>query len=285
MKDRIPAVKLSPRLMREILAIIDECKGHRHEMDLRIHEVFKRESKKLKPPSLKNATRAVTYPTLRHLDLIQNEGANLELKYQGRHLVSSSREGTDQYVRALARHLLEWDRDTRGPRLLEEINQLVSAGRIARVEELVRRIWPQRPIAHESLEKLNRLLSFYEEAGLVHRSEGRIRLNEGQIRAAESAGSHPPNAKEFVQTLADQYSKLVHDRKSPTIPIPMLEQEVCKALSGRLWPGEQFRKYLIRASREPGNLIIHFSEPMMKEGKGIRIGDRYFYYVQIHRRD
>src|SRR5438093_1622522 len=181
MEDRLPAIKLSPGLLRKVLSIIAKNEGDRKTMDKEIYQTHVVNSKRSEPPSFKNATRAVTYPSLRHLGLIYGEGSSIRLTAQGAAILEGLKETDGAYIRALAIHLVRWDDSNL--RLLDKIKKLLDTGEKATIEKLVASYWPGNNKRNASMD-LERLLSFYEDARLVGRYDGQITLNAGQIEAS-----------------------------------------------------------------------------------------------------
>ncbi len=247
-------------------------------MDKEIYQLHIANSKRSEPPSLKNATRAVTYPSLRHLGLIYGEGSSIRLTAQGAAILEGLKEGDSAYTRALAIHLVKWDDSNLG--LLDKIKKLLEMGEKVTIEKLVASHWSKDNRKIASMD-LGRLLSFYEDAKLVDRDDRQITLNSGQIAASRNPAHEAPTHEEFVRILIREYLNEVRRGRSPLVPIPVLERRVCATFKGRLW-SDEFRKILISLPRETGDYVIHFGQPMTRESQGLRIGGQYFYYVQIH---
>jgi len=246
-------------------------------MDKEIHQLHITNSKRGEPPSLKNATRAVTYPSLRHLGLIYGEGSSIKLTSPGAEILQGLRESDDAYTRALAIHLVRWD-DSR-LRLLEKIKRLLDMGESVTVGKLVAAHWPKEDKRNASMD-LTRLLSFYEDAKLIGRYDSQITLNSGQIATSRNPLHEPPTSDEFLRVLVLEYLNEVRSGRSPLVPIPVIERRVCAACKGRLW-SDEFRRILASLPRETDEYVIHFGQPMTRESQGLRIGGQYFYYIQI----
>ena len=278
---QIPSMKLSPNILRETLIIIRNNEGDRDKMDNEIHALHKKNSRRPVPPSKKNATRAVTYPSLRHLDLIYESGNMMKLTASGSNLVLAALKSEQDFLHTIARHLVHWD-DARGqgPHFIKMIRSMIKGNDIITINRLTERYSQINQKESNLIGKITRLISYYEFAGLVDRNEGLFRLNEGQIAAASMAIQNPPTDSEFSDTVLREYRKIVGERKSDIIPIPVLESSVCASFNGQLW-SDDFQKRMLAMPTETNKYIMHFVQPMIKESKGLRIGDRYFYYVQI----
>lgn len=280
MEPQIPAIKLRAPLLAEAIRIISENEGDRKVMDRKIHELAKRTSSRSKPPTLTSATRAVTYPTLRHLGLAFGDGESIRLTAQGDALLRSLQQGKDQFSLILAAHLVKWD--SLSIRILDKIRELSNRDAQVTVERLSEYYWPSERNPH-ALEYLERLLPYYETAKLIAISNGRIILNDRQIEASRRVTQEQPSQEEFARILLQEYYNEVRSRGSPAVSIPLLERRVCRAFGDRLW-SDDFRRILVSLPRETAQYVIHFSQPMVREGRGLRVGAQYFYYIQIHRK-
>lgn len=275
----LPSIKLRPELLPEVLRIIGEDEGDRGRMDIRIHELFIRKSQRARPPTKKNATRAVTYPSLRRLDLVFGDGTLVRLTARGSQLLEALRMGMGTYQRQLARHLAHWDRE--GPRILKRLEE---AGGMEVLDRLANGYAGTEMPKKAAAERLSRLLAFFADGALVARDGPKVILNPGQFNAALSSNPLPrPDSREFVEALIEEYAKLVRARGSPAVPLPLIEREVTRRFGGRLW-SDDFREMIAALPTETPDYILHFSQPMVRESQGIKIGGRYFYYVQVHRR-
>jgi len=155
----LPSIKLRPDLLPKVLEIISKNEVNRKAMDAEIHELFREASGRSRPPSVRNASRAVTYPSLRRLGLLFGEGTNIHLTATGLRLLHANEEGRVSYERELARHLVRWDLD--GPSLLGEKGLL--AGQTL-LSDLARAFSDSMPYGIAE-DRLSRLLPFYETAG------------------------------------------------------------------------------------------------------------------------
>ncbi len=277
MESRIPAIKLSHALLRDAISTIAKNEGDRETMDKEVYQIHLMNSKRPQPPSKKNATRAVTYPSLRHLGLIYGEGSSIKLTSQGAAIVRGMKEGANAYTRALAIHLVQWDDENVG--VLDKMDKFSHQDRNVSVEKLVSLYWAKSDQRIATMD-LNRLLSFYEEAKLISRDNGQLTMNHGQIAASRNPSHNPPKRDEFVRVLLREYLNEVRSGRSPLVPIPVLERRVGDAFGGRLW-SDEFRRILLSLPKETSEYLLHFGQPMTRESQGIRIGGQYFYYIQI----
>ena len=108
----IPAFKLQPQTipLPELLATINEYSGDYSRLEDKIHSLWFIHSKRLKPPSKRNALRAVIGPSLRHLDLVRGEGNSFKLTGSAKYLLQKySEEGESSFKKWLAVHLVHQD--------------------------------------------------------------------------------------------------------------------------------------------------------------------------------
>jgi len=283
--DDLPSIKLSHSYAADILAIISKHEGNRKAMDNAIYAYFVKHSKRPTPPSFKNATRAVTYPSLHHLELIMGDRGSIRLSPIGALLVEAKAEGQDEYVRVLAKHLVRWQcsEHLRGLCILQKIKEMPGKDFVTTLDRLASRYWPSSSPSL-MVGNLRRLLGYFELARLVALSNGQVILNEGQIAAARRVEQPPPTLHEFSEMVLKAYTKLAMSLQQRAVPIPLLERDVCRAFNGRLWHGAQFRDMLTKMPRETPDYVLLFMQPMMRESGGIRIGERYYYYLQIDKR-
>ena len=86
---RIPAVKLKPELVFGILEIIDKYTDNPRILKQKIISFYRSKSLRSKAPSPKNIVRAVTFPSLRHLDLIDGYWPNISINPNGKVLLKT----------------------------------------------------------------------------------------------------------------------------------------------------------------------------------------------------
>ncbi len=277
MESRLPAIKLSHNLLGDIISVIAEREGDRKTMDKEVYQLHIANSTRGEPPSFKNATRAVTYPSLRHLGLIYGEGSAIKLTAPAAEILQGLRESDDAYTRALAIHLVRWD--DANVRLLDKIKKLTETGTDVTLDKLVASYWAKDSEKNATMD-LGRLLSYFEDAKLLERRDSKIILHSGQIATSRNPLHEPPTSDEFLRVLVREYLNEVRNGRSPLVPIPVIERRVCAAFKGRLW-SDEFRRILASLPRETDEYVIHFGQPMTRESQGLRIGGQYFYYIQI----
>lgn len=278
MQSKIPVIRMKPSLLPDVLRAIAVTEGDRKKTDAKIYEIMIRESKRSKPPTFVAATRAVTYPTLRHLGLAFGDGDLIRLTASGDALNESLAGDREQFSMSLAVHLMNWDRSN--IQLLNKIREISASGSPVTFGAIADQYWPNDKIAANDLK---RLFPYYQAADLVTISPDGVSVNENQVETAKKLSTSSVSKENFVKTLLEEYFSEVRVRGSPAIPIPILERRVCRAFQYHLWP-DSFRNTLASLPRESPDYLIHFSQPMEREGEGLRIGREYFYYIQIRRK-
>ena len=100
----IPSLKARPEWIPRALQCIQEHTGNFGDMENCIVSHWRNTSQRTKPPSSRNALRAVFGPTLRHLQLIMGEGDEIKLMSKGKKLLKAyERQGEAGFKRILAK--------------------------------------------------------------------------------------------------------------------------------------------------------------------------------------
>ena len=87
---------------------------------------------------------------------------------------------------------------------------------------------------------------------------------------------------EFIQTLIREYDNLLAGTSgNPYIAIPDLRDSVCETIG--ISP-DYFNKKLAAIPKETSQYLIHLTEPMQRKSGGIRLADKYLYYIAIYKK-
>ncbi len=272
----VPSFKARPEWIPWALRCINEHAGDYRAMEQCIASQWHRVSQRNRSPSVKNSLRAVFGPTLRHLQLVSGEGNGIELLAKGLELLSSyERGGEPAFKKAYGKHLIKLDRDV-WANVLDEIRQsqnLVSEG------ELLARLRGKYLELNIDPDKLRKFLSHLEYAGLVTRNGGRVQLRELLLENLLQKIEVKLSDTDFFNTVHDTYRRLLpRTGGSPYVSIPELRNEVCKVTG--MWPTD-FDRSLVSMPKETREYIVHLSQPMLRQTGGIRLGDRYVYYIAV----
>jgi hypothetical protein len=245
-------------------------------MEQCIASQWHRVSQRNKTPSVKNSLRAVFGPTLRHLQLVAGEGNGIKPLAKGLELLSSYEgQGEAAFKKAYGKHLIKLDRDV-WANVVDEVRQ--SQNQVFE-GELLARLRRKYPELNIDSDKLRKFLSHLEYTGLVTRNGGRVRLRELLLENILRNLEAKLSDTDFFNTVHDCYRRLLSGAGgSPYVPIPELRDEVCKETG--MWPSD-FDKSLVSMHKETQGYIVHLSQPMLRQAGGIRLGDRYVYYIAI----
>ena len=136
MEIKIPAVKLSRQFVFPILDVIDRYKHNPSRMREEIVSYYRNHSIRHKPPSEKNIIRAVTFPSLRHIDLIEGVWPKIVLNPNGVEVLNSYRNlGVAKAKRKLGIVIYRVDRRTCS--IVETLKDLAKVGEIVQYNSLV----------------------------------------------------------------------------------------------------------------------------------------------------
>ena len=274
---KIPSTKASPENIIGILKIIDEYTGDIGTMKGEIHKYLLKKSKRGKRNEY-NSVYAISFPTLRRLELIQNKGADVCLSADGNTLLKIyNEEGELEYKKMFAKVLMRIDNEKAHviKNLLTLNKQITSFG------ELVNHL--RKDDIDTSLEddRLSRWLRFLRYVDFIDVVDGKIKINKFQIKSIRE-GKKPVGFDTFVNTVIDEYNKIkIKKRGSIYVKIPELESEVCGKLKN--FTTFDFREYIKRLKnfRVKGKKIM-FSKPGAREKGGIKINGTYYYYITIY---
>jgi hypothetical protein len=283
----MPSLKARAEWLPWALKCIRENSGNYEKMQDCILTNWRNISQRTKPPTERNALRAVFGPSLRHLQLVMGEGDSITLMSKGKELLEIyERGGESEFKRLLAKHLLKLEKE----RWVGIALELQKFSRGVSEDEFLTHL-SSTYNTDVSRDKLRKMLLYYSYVGLV-KIEGRnITLREKQLKALLEGIDVELSDEEFIKALATAYEKLratsSAEKLSPTlsaspyVPIPDLRETVCE-MTG-IWPDEFYRR-LEAIPKETDSYLIHLSQPMMRKPGGIRIGGKYLYYAAIYKK-
>ena len=279
MHDTIPGVKLAPSLVPPICRAFVEYISNPDSLKSKIITLYKEQSVRRRPPSDKNAFRAVTLPSLRHLRLIEGTWPETRPTADMKELVRSYKSGPSDGKRTFGRIVALLD--MKGPgilRLIESQGGRVGAEKIASL--LVTQFHPESESEFRELrDRLKRWLGFLEHVELVYEDHG-ISLNSEVLELAVSKKSFAITLQEFSKLLVQEYEHLRSGNPSMIyVPIPTVRDEVCRAKPGMLT--DDFYE-MLKQARENGVVRMLLSEPMTRQEGGMRLGEKYYYYISIY---
>jgi len=278
MNYQVPALKAKAEWLPWTLQCIRDNNGNYKRIENCIMVKWLNTSRRTKAPSTKNSLRAVFGPTLRHLQLVMGEGDRLELMSKGRELLDVyEEEGEIAFKKTLAKHLIKLDRDRWGG-LIFELERL--GGNVTDTQILNKMEGKQE--GQLTKDKLRKALLYYEYVGLLVIEGETIKLRKPIFQSLMAGVDVKVSSQQFIEALIKSYDRLQPESGgNPYISIPTLREGVCEELG--FWP-DDFYKLLEEIPKETSDYLIHLSQPMVRKRGGIRLGDKYLYYIAIYKK-
>jgi hypothetical protein len=285
MSIEIPAVKLSPELVFDILGIINQFNNNPEKMKEEIIKYYRQRSLHRKIPSEKNIIRAVTFPTLRHLDLVEGYWPNISLNPNGKIVLNAYlKHGLSGAKRKFG--LIIYLVDERSGNIIKDILNLASKNNIVDFSLLLNSLSDKFKIKSEKenrilIDRLKRWINYLQYVGFIEQRGQTIKIYERTIQSCKKGETIKTPYSKFIDILQAKYKVLSKQEKSIYVPIPKLRDAVCEEL-GML--KDEFYDQLRLIKFTTDKYIIMLSEPMVRQKGGITIGDKYFYYITIYER-
>lgn len=285
---KIPAVKLRPDLVFLFLDIIDRYKHNPSGMRKEIVRNYRNHSARHKPPSEKNIVRAVTFPSLRHIDLVEGVWPKIVLNPNGIEVLNSYR---NQGVAAAKRKLgvVIHRVDLRTCSIIEVLEELAEVNEIVGLNSLAETLEVRWRIRDEKeqrilVDRMKRWLQYLDYVDFVSYKKDFIKVQKSIIESAAKGEGIDISVGIFTQILLKEYEQILRKRGGGSlyVPIPELRDAVCKRIPGML--KDEFYDYFRSVRFTTSRYSIMLSEPMLRQEGGIRIGDKYYYYVSIYNR-
>jgi hypothetical protein len=271
----IPPLKAKPETIPWVLKILRDNEGNFKKMENSIVEYWRKISLRKREPSRKNSLRAVFGPTLRHLQLIRGEGDDIKLLPKAKELLESyGNVGEAVFKQKFAEHLLKLE-ETKWINLSSELYELEHIS----IESLLGYLARKYPVSRIDETKLRKYLSYLEYVGLVSFSEGEVIFRKTLYQSLIRGLRKEISEDAFRKILFESYMRLRAKQTSSYVPIPDVRDAVCEVTG--IWPN-QFDQLLMKIPKETPEYLIYLSQPMMRESGGIRVGDKYFYYIAIY---
>lgn len=275
---RVPSTKLNPKHFLPIIVIIQRNEGNLGGIRKNIHSYLLGASRK-KTIGERTAVYALAFPTLRRLNLLRGKGEHIRLSVDGRILINAyETKGDNAYNNKLAKVVLRADRENAN--VLEAIKELDirQFGRAEIAIELVKRGVETSAID----DRLTNWLRILKYVRFIDRIDSLHVLNQDQLEVSERDFVDVSETV-FVKEVLKAHQKLSKKRRgNPFIPIPEIEQEVCRQFFDNGFTTFDFRE---RLSNQKGKTIdgfkIVFTKPGSREANGLRIHGEYYYYIAI----
>ena len=285
MSIEIPAVKLNPELVFDMLDIIDRFKVDPKKMKEEMIKYYRSKSLRRKIPSPKNIVRAVTFPSLRHLDLLEGYWPKISLNPNGIIVLKAYRlNGSSAAKRKFGLILYRVDKREGG--VIKTLLNLAGKSDIIEFLRIVSSLEKKFRVKTEKEkrvlnDRLKRWFSYLKYIGFVDQDKDVVKVNKTVIESCSKGEKLEMPLKRFTQVLMNKYKELVRVEGSVYIPIPKLRDEVC-AQTGML--KDEFYDTLRSMKFTTERYSIMLSEPMLRQKGGITIGNKYYYYLSIYKR-
>jgi len=276
----IPSTKASPDLLVDLMKIIDRHTGNIELMKKEIHRYLLEKSTRGKRDEY-NSVYAITFPTLRRLELIDGKGSEVHLSSDGKILLDIfEKNGVLHYKKNLAKLLLRIDAEK--AHVLE--NLLVLNKSEISIGELVAVLKKAGVETNDNDDRLLKWLRFLKHVDFVdYEDVNSITVNIFQIKSIME-GKKPVDFDTFLVALFEEYQKLVSkNRGNVYVKIPELQRKVCTRLENLHFTTFDFRDYLtkLKTTNIRGKKVI-FSKPGAREMGGIKIDKTYYYYISVY---
>jgi hypothetical protein len=290
MPKMIPALKCPPEIVPELVAILFDQAGNREEVDRRMAKTLSQ----ISHASVRNLLRAYAAPTLNNLGLAEGEGRSWRCSPDGESLALAYKKNETVGLRQFGYLLYQRD-DKEGLQVIQELQrQGADKKPISRRmlgELLFSRYeseFDQSISVKVLLDRLGKWLGYLAYVRFVGYAEGdNIRLFPFEVQASLNGENWTWNLKEFKEDLITAYKSLRAENPSMVyVPLPDLRQRMYEVIfkpSGRAFSSVVFDDALRKIPKAAEEYVILLSPPGSQSGGGIRIGEKYYYYISIHR--
>jgi hypothetical protein len=289
----IPALKSPPEIVPKLVAILYDYADRREEVDRRMSEALRQ----ISLASPRNLLRAYAAPTLNNLGLAEGAGESWRCSPDGKSLALAYKAGEDEGLRRFGYLLYQKD-DKDGLQVIAELRR-----QGADKTPVSRRLLAESLFSHYAHElaeqdislkmlsdRLAKWLGYLNHVRFVDYVEGdTIRLYPFEIEAALTGEESPWEMNAFKNELIDSYKSLRAEHPSIVyVPLPDLRQRMYERTfkrQKRTFSTAAFDEALRKLPKATDEYVILLSPPGSQSGGGIRIGDKYYYYISIHQRE
>ena len=282
---RIPAVKLSPKLVFGMLDIIDRWRDSPERMKEEIVKYYRSESIREKVPTPKNIVRAVTFPSLRHLDLVEGFWPKVSINPNGKTVLNAfHKQGSPEAKRKLG--VILYRIDEKADSVIKYLLDLAVRHDIVQfshIESLLEEEFDVKTEKETRIlnDRLKRWLQYLEYVEFIEQEGQMIKVNKAIIDHCAKGKKAETSTQQFTELLIRKYKELVREEGSVYVPIPKLRDAVCEE-TGLL--KDEFYDMLRSTKFTTETYSIMLSEPMLREKGGITVGNKYYYYISIYER-
>jgi len=282
MSIEIPAVKLSPELVFGMLDIIDRFRDNPKKMREEMIRFYRSKSIREKVPSPKNIVRAVTLPSLRHLDLIEGYWPKVSLNPNGKVVLNAHRKhGKAEAKRKFG--VILYRVDEKKGSVIRNLLKLVEKRSTTELLRFTHKLKEKFEVKTEKEtrvlhDRLKRWLHYLEYVEFVKQEGEIIKVNRAVLESCVKDKRVKIPTQQFTDLLIRKYKELARKEGSPYVQIPKLRNAVCEE-TGMLNDG--FYDTLRSIKFTTDKYVIMLSEPMLRQKGGINIGSKYYYYIFV----
>lgn len=282
MSIEIPAVKLSPELVFGMLDIIDRFRDNPKKMREEMIRFYRSKSIREKVPSPKNIVRAVTLPSLRHLDLIEGYWPKVSLNPNGKVVLNAYRKhGKAEAKRKFG--VILYRVDEKKGSVIRNLLKLVEKRSTTELLRFTHKLKEKFEVKTEKetrvlRDRLKRWLHYLEYVEFVKQEGEIIKVNRAVLESCVKGKRVKIPTQQFTDLLIRKYKELARKEGSPYVPIPKLRNAVCEE-TGMLKDG--FYDTLRSIKFTTDKYVIMLSEPMLRQKGGINFGNKYYYYIFV----
>jgi len=289
----IPALKSPPEIVPRLVIILYDYADRREEVDRRMTEALRNISN----ASSRNLLRAYAAPTLNNLGFADGAGKSWHCSPDGESLALAYKNGEKEGLKRFGYLLYQRD-DKDGLQVIAELQRQgadkmpVSRRRLA--ESLFSRYQDEmreQGIAFKMLsDRLAKWLGYLNHVRFVDYVEGDvIRLYPFEVETALKGEESIWELNAFKKGLVASYKSLRAGRPSIVyVPLPDLRQRMYEMIfkqHNRAFSTAAFDEALRKLPKATDEYVILLSPPGSQSGGGIRIGDKYYYYISIHQHE
>jgi hypothetical protein len=290
MPKTIPALKSPADKVPQLVVILYDFAREREEVNRRIIELLREISR----ASERNLLKAYAAPTLNNLGFAIGEGKTWRCSPDGESLARAYKESESVGLKRFGYLLYQYD-EVNGLRVLAEL-QHQKADRVAVSRKILGEILfakynddliEQGITLKMLLDRLSDWLSYLAHVQFVGYSEGdSVRLFPFEIQAALVTEATEWEQDEFRSSLFKAYAALRTEHPSWVyVPLPDVRQKIYELAfknQNRAFSSVTFDDVLRRLPKATDDYVILLSPPGSESGGGLRIGDKYYYYISIH---
>jgi hypothetical protein len=282
---KIPPIKLPPKMIIDALDLIERYGTDPLMMREHLLRFYRESSTRNRSPSEKTIMRAVIFPTLRHLDLIEGVWPDIHLNPNGMQVVLAQRHhGSSAAKRRLRLVVQRLDQKIGILAVLRALSKssgatsrTVLAKRLARSSAISSE--KEKQVLIDRLDKWVNLLSYLEFVE-PHDNTLSIRLLVENIQEREPSF----DTGQFEKILVEEYKQMTSRQPGLFhVPIPLLRDKVSKRMPNMM--KDDFYELLKKVKNRKSNHEIYLSQPMHRSEGGLVIDDKYYYFIGIRERE